>query len=102
MLQGGDYCLSPLFCQPHRYRYNTTIRCCVWFTMTVWGRVEKNHDFFLYKIFYLNRIFFIWNIDIYIDVYIYKLFQTCSIQIDLGTCLDRGYMIHKASPPVVA
>ena len=26
-------------------------------------------------------------------VYIYKLFQTCSIQIDLGTCLNRGYMI---------
>ena len=50
--------------------------------------------------------------DIYIDVYIYKLFQTCSIQIDLGTCLNRGYMIfayiktlengHKASPAVVA
>ena len=50
--------------------------------------------------------------DIYIDVYIYKLFQMCSIQIDLGSCLNRGYMIfayikaldnvHKASPPVVA
>ena len=57
-------------------------------------------------------IFLIWNIDIYIDVYIYKLFQTCSIQIDLGTYLNRGYMIftyiktlgnvHKASHPVVA
>ena len=76
------------------------------------SRVEKNHD--LKKksdLFDLNRIFFIY-IDIYIDVYIYKLFQTCSIQINLGTCLNRGYMIfayiktldnvHKASPPVVA
>ena len=53
-----------------------------------------------------------WYIDIYIDVYIYKLFQTCSIQIDLGTCLNREYMIfayiktldnvHNASPPVLA
>ena len=25
--------------------------------------------------------------------FIYKLFQMCSIQIDLGTCLNRGYMI---------
>ena len=33
------------------------------------------------------------DIDIYIDVYIYKLFQTCSIQIDLGTCLNRGYSL---------
>ena len=52
------------------------------------------------KLFYLNNIIFflfdfflIWYIDIYIDIYIYKLFQTCSIQIDLGTCLNRGYMI---------
>ena len=48
--------------------------------------------------FYLNKIFIylikkIWYIDIYIDVYIYKLFETCSIQIDLCTCLNRGYMI---------
>ena len=64
----------------------------------------KKTDFFYF--------FEMWNIDIYRDVYIYKLFQTCSIQIDLGTCLNRGYMIfayiktlgnvHKASPPVVA
>ena len=67
-------------------------------------RVAKNHD--LKKkskqsdLFDLNQIFFIylnffliWYIDIHIDVYIYKLFQTCSIQIDLGTCLNRGYMI---------
>ena len=60
-------------------------------------------------LFFFNLVLYI---DIYIDVYIYKLFQTCSIQIDLGTCLNRGYMIfayiktldnvHKASPPVVA
>ena len=39
------------------------------------------------RIFYLNKIciFDIWYIDIYRDVYIYKLFQTCSTQIDLGT-----------------
>ena len=65
-------------------------------------------DFFIIIIF-LGEI---WNINIYIDVSIYKLFQTCSIQIDLGTCLKRGYMIfayihtlgnvNKASPPVVA
>ena len=66
-------------------------------------RVEKNHDFF-----YLNQIFF--NLiyrHLYIYVYICKLFQMCSIQIDLGSCLNRGYMIfvyiktldnvHKAS-----
>ena len=82
-------------------------------------RVEKNHD--LKKIikksdlFDLNQIFlnlFDFFEICYIDVYIYKLFQTCSIQIDLCTCLNRGYMIfayiktldnvHKASPPVVA
>ena len=66
---------------------------------------------FLLK-FYLFDLFEIWYIDICMDVYIYKLFQTCSIQIDLGTCLNRGYMIfayiktldnvHKTSPPVVA
>ena len=43
--------------------------------------------------FNLNLFFFIWYIDIYIDVYIYKLFQMCSTQIALGTCLNRGYMI---------
>ena len=63
-------------------------------------------------VFYLYDFFKVWYVDIYIDVYIYKLFQTCSIQIDLGTCLNRGYMIfayiktldnvHKASPNVVA
>ena len=80
------------------------------------SRVEKNHDLkkksdFLFKsdFFYF---FEIWCTDIYIDVYIYKLFQICSIQIDLGTCLNREYMIfayiktlnnvHKASPSVVA
>ena len=51
------------------------------------GRVEKNNDFYLFDSFE------IWYIDIYIDVYIYTLFQMCSIQIDLGTCLNRGYMI---------
>ena len=61
----------------------------------------KKSDFF--------NLFKIWYIDIYIDVYIYKLFQPCSIQIDLGICLNRGYIIfayiktlgnvHKASPP---
>ena len=63
---------------------------------------------FLFKL----DFFEIWYIDIYIDVYSYILFQMCSIQIDLGTCLERGYMIfayiktsdnvHKASTPVVA
>ena len=61
------------------------------------SKVEKNHDYF----------FLLKKSDIYIDAYIYKLFQTCSIQIDLGTCLNRGYIIfayiktldnvHKAS-----
>ena len=42
--------------------------------------------------FYLNFFIYfykIWYIDIYIDVF-YKHFQMCSIQIDLGTCLNRG------------
>ena len=43
--------------------------------------------------YFFNRIFFVWYIDIYIDVDIYKLFQMCSIQIDLGTCLHRGYIV---------
>ena len=47
---------------------------------------------FLFKSDFLY-FFKIWYIDIYIDVYIYKLFQTCSIQINLSTCLNRGYMI---------
>ena len=34
----------------------------------------------------------IWYIDMYIDVYNHKFFQTCSIQIDLGTCFNREYM----------
>ena len=85
------------------------------FIHTPTRRIEKNHDLKnnnLNLIFSpLNQIFFIWYIDIYI-FYIYKLFQSCSIQIDLDTCLNRGYMIfayiktldnvHKASPPVVA
>ena len=55
----------------------------------------KKSDFFLNRIYliYLLLFFFIWYIDIYIDVSICKLFQTCSIQIDLGSCLNRGYMI---------
>ena len=44
--------------------------------------------FFIHLICFLN-----WYIDIYIDVCIYKLFQMGSIQIDLGTCFNRGYMI---------
>ena len=74
--------------------------------------IFKKNQIFLIVFICFIFIFFIWNIYIYIDVYIYKLFQTCSIQIDLGTCLNRGYMIlayiktlgnvHKASPPVVA
>ena len=47
--------------------------------------LKKKSDFF----FLVYLIFFIW----YIDIYIYKLFQMCSIQIDLDTCLNRGYMI---------
>ena len=45
-------------------------------------------------------------------MFIFINLLTYSIQIDLGTCLNRGYMIfayikslcnvHKASPPVVA
>ena len=70
--------------------------------------IKKNY---FIRFFYLNQIFFFlfWKIDIYIDVYIYKLFKICSIQMDLGTCLNRGYMIfayiktlgnvHKVSPP---
>ena len=52
---------------------------------------------FFIRFFYLIYLFIyfleIWYIDIYIDVYIDKLFQPCSIQIDLGTCLNRRYMI---------
>ena len=77
--------------------------------------IEKNPDLkkksdFLFK----SDLFDFFNLIyryLYIDVYIYKLFQTCSIQIDLGTCLNKGYLIfayiktlgnvHKASPPVV-
>ena len=77
-------------------------------------RVERNHDLKKKSYFLFQSDFFfflIWYIDIYTDVYIYKLFQTCSIQIDLGICLNRGYVIfayiktvdnvHKASPVVV-
>ena len=74
-------------------------------------RVEKIMIFLIKKIGFkkikIGFFFFKSRIDIYIDVYIYKLFQMCSIQIDLGTCLNRGYMIfayikilgnvHKAS-----
>ena len=45
----------------------------------------KQFDF-LFKL----DFFEIWYIDIYIDVYSYILFQMGSIQIDLGTCLERG------------
>ena len=53
-----------------------------------------NRNFFnLNKIFFIYFIFFKSGIDDYIDVYIHKLFQTCSFQIDLGTCPNRGYML---------
>ena len=72
------------------------------------GQGSRIKKFVLFILFFLNLVYR----HLYIDVYIYKLFQTCSIQIDLGTCLNRGYLIfayiktldnvHKASPPVVA
>ena len=68
--------------------------------------VDLNRIVFIF--FLLLLFFLIWYVDIYTDVYTYKLFQTCCIQIDLGNCLNRGYMIfayiktldnvHKASP----
>ena len=66
-------------------------------------------DFFY--LFDLLKKIEIWYIDIYIDVYIYKLFQTCSIQIDLVLFLTEGTIfvyiktldnVHNASTPVVA
>ena len=79
-----------------------------------WSGFKKIMIFFNQKICFIYFILFFLNLvyrHLYIDVYIYKLFQTCSIQIDLGTCLNRGYLIfayiktlgnvHKASPPVV-
>ena len=75
------------------------------------SRVKKIMIFLINKIEFLV-CFEIWNIDIYTDVYSYNLFQTYSIQFDLGTCLNRGYMsvayittlgnVHMASPLVVA
>ena len=65
--------------------------------------LKKNHDlkksnksdFFIFNSD-LFDCFLIWYIYIYIDVYIYKLFQTCSIKIDLGTCLlNKGYCRFK-------
>ena len=80
---------------------------------TPWTQHFQKH--FMVKQARVEKITIFFNkkcLDIYIDVFIDKLFQTCSIQIDLGTCLNRGYMIfayiktlgnvHKASPLVAA
>ena len=54
--------------------------------------ILKKNQIFLFKsdFFFLFDLFEVWYIDIYIDVYIYKLFQTCSIQIDLVHVLTEG------------
>ena len=56
---------------------------------------NKNHDYIFFNFFYLNKIYYYFFLNLvyrhlYIDVYINKLFQTCSIQIDLGIVLTEG------------
>ena len=73
------------------------------FSVNIHWRSHLKQDFFIYLIFFLNLVY----IYIYIDVYIDRLFQMCSIQIDLGTCLmSFAYIktldnVHNASPPVI-